>query len=825
MKQIFTHAIVFLLSVFGLVSIGQSPKKIKLTGQVSANQHPAEAATVSLLSSKDSALVKLAFTDKSGIFEMDQISESQYLLSVELVGFKKYYSEKFRVTTPNTVITLPSILLTEVLSAKLDAVTVVSKKPFIEQKADRMVVNVEASPTSAGSSAMDMLEKLPGVTIDKDGNISLKGKQGVMVMIDNKPTYLSAAELANYLRGLPASALDQIELMTNPSAKYEAAGNSGIINIKTKKNKAGGLNGSLSLTHTQGVYPKPGGSINLNYRTGKLNLFLNGGYNRWENFNELNIDRHYYNGDGKTVNAIFSQVSNMHRVSPESNLKLGMDYYLNKKTTLGFVASGFINNEKQESVSNILLKNASNEIDSMVHSPSTTNNTWKNGSVNINLRHQFDSTGRELTADADFIRYNSSNNQYFTNITSYPNSQQQIQTILSGNLPSDINIYSFKSDYSHPLKHELKLEAGIKTSYISTDNNAGYFNVINGIPEADTAKTNHFLYHENINAAYINLNKQFKKWSIQAGLRLENTNYSGHQLGNGYTVVNKDSSFKRSYTNLFPTVYVSYQLNKKNTLSANYGRRIDRPAYDALNPFLFFLDNYTYQAGSPYLKPQFTQNIELSHTYNNFLTTTLNYSYTTDFFSQIFEQKNYATIFRNGNIGKRVNGGIAVSAQIPATKWWTAILYTNYNYNTFQGVLNGEALHVSSGTFLANINNQFKFKHGWSAELSGWYRSSGLEGQIRVNPMGKLSAAFAKQLFKDKANIKLGIRDLFYTGGNSGTIQFQQTSASFHSMWDSRQVSLSFTWRFGKPLKGAQPRRETGGAGDEAGRVKTGGSN
>ena len=236
MKQIFTHSIVFLLSIFGWVSFGQSTKKVKLTGQISAYQNPAEAATVSLLSSKDSALVKLAFTDKSGIFEMDQISEGQYLLSVELVGFKKYYLEKFTVTTRNTVVTLPSILLTEVLSAKLDAVTVVSKKPFIEQKADRMVVNVEASPTSAGSSAMDMLEKSPGVTIDKDGNISLKGKQEVMVMIDNKPTYLSATELANYLRGLPASALDQIELMTNPSAKYEAAGNSGIINIKTKKN-------------------------------------------------------------------------------------------------------------------------------------------------------------------------------------------------------------------------------------------------------------------------------------------------------------------------------------------------------------------------------------------------------------------------------------------------------------------------------------------------------------------------------------------------------------------------------------------------------------
>ena len=614
--------------------------------------------------------------------------------------------------------------------------------------------------------------------------------------------------------------------MTNPSAKYDAAGNSGIINIKTKKNKAKGFNGSVTLTHTQGEYPKPSGSLNLNYRNGKFNFFANVGYSHWEGFQNLDINRQYFNtvASGKTLNAIFSQHTHMKFINPETNVKFGMDYYLDKKTTLGFVVSGFRNTENNTSLSNIFLKDPNNVVDSIVRSPSTNNGVWKNGSVNLNLRRTFDSAGTELTADADYIRYSSTNNQYFDNQTYTPDMVLKNETILTGNLPSNINIYSFKSDFSHPFKNNLKFEAGIKTSYVSTDNDANYFNVINNNPEVDTTKTNHFIYHENINAAYLNVNKQYKKWSVQAGLRLENTNSSGHQLGNNYTVNNNDSSFSKSYTNLFPTLYVSYQLNEKNSFSVNYGRRIDRPAYQDLNPFLFFLDNYTYQAGNPYLQPQFTNNIELSHTYNNFLTTTINYSSTTNFFSETFQQSGYATIVRNGNIGKHQNAGVAISAQIPVRKWWSAMLYTNVNYNTFSGFLYGDNLNVSATTFLVNLNNQFKFKKGWSAELSGFYRSSGIEAQVLVKSMGQMSAAVSKQIFKEKGSLKLGVRDILYTQQVYGTINFQQTEATFHNARDSRQVSFTFTYRFGKPIKGTQQRKSNGGA-DEQNRVKVGGNN
>ncbi len=271
---------------------------------------------------------------------------------------------------------------------------------------------------------------------------------------------------------------------------------------------------------------------------------------------------------------------------------------------------------------------------------------------------------------------------------------------------------------------------------------------------------------------------------------------------------------------------MSYQANDKNQFSINYGRRIDRPAYQDLNPFLFFLDQYTYQSGNPYLQPQYTQNIELTHTYNNFLTTTLNYSYTTDFFTETFEQDGHATIVRNGNIGQRQNAGLAVSAQVPVTKWWTAMLYGNVNYNQFKGILYGEELNASATTFLFNVTNQLKFKKGWGGEVSGFYRSKGIEGQVLVDPMGQASAAITKQIFHEKGSLKLGIRDIFYTQQVKGYINFQQTEATFHNMRDSRQVSVSFTWRFGKMIKDAQQRRHgDGGASDEQSRVKAGGNN
>jgi outer membrane receptor protein involved in Fe transport len=819
MKKSFTLIIAFLLMVSSAVQSQTTAGTIKGT-VVDGNSKIIESSTITLLRAKDSSVAKMSAADKEGHFEFENITGGKYLVSVSAVGHQKGYSEIFEITPDKNTIDLKTIEL--IPQAKnLSGVTVTSRKPLIEQKIDRTIVNVDAAVSNVGSSALEVLEKSPGITVDKDGNISLKGKQGVQIYIDGRPAYLSGQELVNLLKNMNANQLDQIEIMTNPPAKYDAAGNSGIINIKTKKNKQIGFNGSTTVGYSQGKYWKTNESLNMNYRNGKVNAFMNYSFNKRYDFQELSIHRTYLHPD-KTIDALFDQVALLPRSYSSNNLKFGLDYFVDKKTTIGFVASGFINPEHQLNYNTSYLKDSANAIDSIVYSTSDTKEKWKNGSLNLNFRHQFDSTGREITADLDYSGYLSTNRQLFTNASYNANGTKKGQTDLLGDLPVDINIYSAKIDYTHPLKKEAKFEAGIKSSYVNTDNAANYFNLTGTGWQTDYKKTNRFQYKENINAAYLNFSKQYKKIGVQAGLRFENTNYKGNQLGNAQK---PDSAFSNNYSNLFPTIFLSYTASKKHQLGFNIGRRIDRPAYQDLNPFLFFLDNYTYESGNPFLKPQYTTNVEISDTYNGFLSTTLNYSRTKNFFTETFEQVDHATIVRNGNIGSRQNAGISVSAQINIKKWWAASLYGNYNYNSFKGELYGEFIHVNASNVLFNINNQFKFNKGWSAELSGFYRTKGIEGQIVIKPLGQMSAGISKQVIKGKGSVRLNVRDIFYTNWVQGQINFQSTEASFKNKRDSRVAGISFTYRFGKPIKGPQNNRKKGGADDEQSRVKTGDNN
>ncbi len=314
------------------------------------------------------------------------------------------------------------------------------------------------------------------------------------------------------------------------------------------------------------------------------------------------------------------------------------------------------------------------------------------------------------------------------------------------------------------------------------------------------------------------------KWELQAGLRYENTSYEGYQYGNP---TKTDSSFNKSYGSLFPTLYVTWKPHKEHQFNVSLGRRIDRPAYRNLNPFLFFLDKYTYAAGNPFLQPQYTNNLELTHTYKGFLTTTLNYSRTTDFFTETFDQeelsngeKGYATIVRQGNIGKFENAGVAVSAQVPVGNWLSSMIFTNFSYSRFTGLLYGDQIDVSQGVLMINITNQFKFGKGWSGELGGWFRTKGVEGQMQIGEIGQATAGIAKQVLKGKGTVKLNVRDMFYSHQIRAHINFEATEAKFTNRFDTRVANITFTYRFGKPIKNDSPRKRN--VVDELNRVREG---
>ncbi len=812
MRQIITVLAALIISVG---AIAQS--KGSVSGKVTDQQaKPMPSATVSLLKGKDSSVVKLTVTDKSGMFQFENISSGQYLVSVSAVGHAKHFSKKIDLND-NAVSLETAALLPQAKS--LGAVTVTSNKPLIEQKIDRTIVNVEASVTNVGNSALEVLEKSPGITVDRDGNISLKGKEGVVVLIDNRPTYLSGPDLANMLRSMQASQLDQIEIMTNPPARFDASGNAGVINIKTKKNKQFGYNGSATVGYGQWKYPKFNESLNFNLRRNKVNFFTNLGHNYGESFGNLAIKRNFRDKDTKGLLSSFDQETRRRNNNNTFNGKVGLDYFAGKNTTLGIVVTGFTSDQNRTNRTSTDIFETKTGSLSKQSGISSEKQEWKNFSTNINFRQVLDTTGEELTTDLDFITYNSNNatsllNYFFDGsgtATARPDT-------LIGALPQDIKIYSGKMDYFLPLKKGAKFEAGIKSSIVKTDNNAGYDSILNGRIVHDFNRSNHFVYEENINAAYANLSGSLsKKWNAQLGLRLENTNAKGNQITTG-------EKFERNYTQLFPTAYLQYLANKNNSFVLNYGRRIRRPNYQSLNPFISFLDRYTYQQGNPDLRPQFSHNIELSNTYKNFFTTTLNFSRTTDIIQEVIEQneEKSETYARQANIAKQRQFGISFNASKPITKWWSSNMYVNVFTNKFEGLVNNALISIDATTLVLNGSQQFKFAKTWNAELSGFFRTAGVEGVIQTRPMGMMSVGFGKQVMKNKGSVRLNIRDVLYVQKFAGKIQYSNVDASLSGRNESRVVNMSFTYRFAKGKINGTPKRRASSASDEQNRVGAG---
>jgi hypothetical protein len=816
MKKIMTLLTVA-LTAFTFSSFAQV-KNGKVNGIViDGNIKTIESATITLLRAKDSTVAKMSIADKTGRYEFDGVPEGKYLVSISAIGHTKGFSEIFEISSDNPSIVLKTIELVPQAKA-IGGVIVTAKKPLIEQKLDRTIVNVEAAATNVGTSAMEVLEKSPGISVDKDGNISLKGKQGVQVYVDGRPTYLSGTDLANYLRSLSSNQLDQIEIMTNPPAKYDAAGNSGIINIKTKKTNQVGYSGSISSTYSQGRYAKFNESFNFNYRKNKVNFFTTLGYNNRKNFQDLDIQRKFIEASTKEIKSHFNQESRIREEGKSHNAKLGLDYYASKKTTLGVVLTGFYNPGTFSNRSDVMIFDPAMVLLSRTLASTSNDRKWKNFSTNFNFRHVFDSTGKELTADVDYLTYSSKNSQNLMNAYYNANGIPTIKAdTLLGDLPQDINIYTAKMDYLHPLKNGAKFEAGIKTSFVKTDNNAVYDSVNYGVRVRDIGRSNYFIYDENVNAAYVNYSRPFgKKFSGQFGVRMENTIAKGNQVTTG-------EKFKRNYTQVFPTAFLQYIANEKNTFVLNYGRRINRPDYEDLNPFILFLDRYTFEQGNPNLQPQFSHNAELSHTYKGFLTTTLNYTKTTDIINDVLEQntdKN-ETFVKKANIAKQRQYGIAISAGGQIKKWWSGNIYANVFNNQFEGIVNGDQVNIGATTGQFNVSNQFKFAKTWGAELSGFYRTGGVDGVFRINGFGMMNMGISKQVLKGKGSLRLNIRDVLYSQKIKGDIKYSNIDAAFQQRRDSRQVALGFTYRFNKGKINGQ-KRKTGGAADESNRVKTG---
>ncbi|HEU0064975.1 MAG TPA: outer membrane beta-barrel protein, partial [Flavisolibacter sp.] len=697
-------------------------------------------------------------------------------------------------------------------TGQLQSVTVVGQKPFIQKLSDRIVVNVDNSVVNVGSAAFDVLERSPGVTIDQNDVISLRGRQGVIIMIDGKPSPMTGTDLANYLRSMSSNAIDHIDIITNPSAKYDAAGNSGIIDIHLKKDQRFGINGTVNAGYGQGIYPKANAGFNFNYRNKKLNVFGNYNNSYRELLNHLILNRNFYKdgiyngGDDK---------DNYSKMPFHGNTaRFGMDYSASSKTIIGFVVNSSFYHYNRVNENNSVV-NDNQKIPVYTFQTHATNNDHDNNTVgNINFKHTFDSLGQEITADIDYGEFNS--HSLSSTATKYFNldgSERNPDYILNGNQKGKLILRTGKVDYTLPLNKSAKIDLGFKTSYVSSDNDARFTDLSSGIPENDSTKTNHFIYNEYNNAGYINFSREYKKFSIQIGLRGERTDVNTFQE-------HGNQKWDSGYFQLFPSAFFNYKLKDDQTIGLSVSRRIQRPGYADLNPFLFLIDVSTYATGNPSLLPELTWSYEASYTVKQ-LSFSLGYSHTSqneniviarfkDVFPTIPADDN-VTVQIPVNLKSSDYVGLTIAAPVRIKNWWNMINNANIYYNHFNGDLGGSVLNNGSPAAELRTDNTFTFKKGWSAELNALFNSGGRYGYMVSRPQWALAAGVQKNVLKNNGTVKMNVTDIFWTNLPRATITYPGTYIeNWHAYRDTRVININFTYRFGNNKVQAARRRTTG---------------
>jgi len=803
----------FVVLFFSLSALAQ-PVARSIAGTVKdAHNEAITGATARLLKAKDSSIVKSEVTNGDGKFRFADLQNGNYLLSITGVGLKRYVSAPLSIDELHSTLNLPVIILLPAKAMELKAVTVTSRRPLIEQDVDKTIVNVDAMISAATSNTLEVLEKTPGVTIDNNGNISLNGKNGILVLIDGRSTYMSGQDLAAYLKSLPGAIVDKIELMDNPPAKYDAAG-SAVINIRLKKSKNRGLTGNISSSYSQGVKASTYNVLNLNYNKKKINLFGNIGYSTNGNYSDDYSDRQFFNPGGSLSSRVLLQ-NNYSYTSQGLSPRAGLDLSVSPKTILGLQVNWQTRPKKENADFESRSYNDLSVLDSVNTGTTTAHYDWNTKGINLNFQHKLNDKGRELSGDLNYINYHNSGMPAYRNFSGTQNT-----TNFNYDLVSGIDIYSFKSDYSHPLKKKAMLEAGIKSSFVTNDNDSKYFDQQGNNATQVFSRSNHFIYKENINAAYINLRKNWKRLSGQLGLRLENTQLKGNLVANPSV---SGSHFKQNFTDLFPTIFFNYKLDSlnKNSIAINFGSRINRPNYQQLNPFLAYRDKYSYTQGNPDLQPQYMYRVELRYQFKQVLSVSMGYAHATNLASQANEARGDTFISRPINIARGRMLSLNTNLTLNPRKWWTFNCNIQVAHFKISGLAYTEKINVSNPAARLSINNQFNFKKGWSGELSGFFSSKDFLGQVYLKPRYRASTAIQKKIWKDRGSIRLSGDDIFHSWLQiENSFAVKQSQFYHRNENDTQRFGIAFTFRFGSDTF-ARKRKQTENAADsEKGRAE-----
>jgi len=783
MKNLF---LTFSLILFALISFAQTTTVSGVVMGVDQGKSEALAfVSVSLHTTADSLLLKATASDNAGNFSLEIASTDSVLVYFNIIGFKPMWKK----ISASANLNLGNIELMRT-SAVTSEMEFVAKKPLVQVQADKTIFNVEGTANAVGLNALELLRRAPGVVIDNNNNISVKGKSGITVYIDGRISPLQGSQLSDFLKSTPSSSIEKIEIITNPSARFDAAGTAGILNIVMKKNSNYGQNATFGLGYGNQVYGKTNGSFTYNRRKGKTNVYATYGNNFGEDWGYM----HFY----KEQNDIYFDQRTYSLDKDQSHYgRAGIDISINDKNTIGIsvntnVANNFSDSHGSTPIGSVALGAG---IDSTLEAGSISDGYRNNYGANVNYQWKGENDN-EFTVDANYGIYDIDNKNFQPNRYIGSNGNLLHERNYQNNTATQIDISVVRADYSFNWK-KIKWEAGMKGTQVNTNNKLDFFNVVGNDLEVDSNLTNSFEYKERVLAAYANASGKYKKFGWQVGVRAENTKSNGELFA---LTPQELSKVDRLYTNLFPSAAITFDHKETSTFNLTYSRRIDRPRYQSLNPFESRLDELSYSRGNPFLQPQYTDAFELSHTLFYMITSSIGYSKTNGFFTEITDTTEFSRSFiQTRNLGYRENITFNIGSPVPIAKWWDGYVnmgvYNIHNRATFK---DGNTIDLRATSYNIFMQNTFKFNKTTSFELSGFFNGPSVwGGTFRNKPMGGLDVAFQKTFLGGKLVLRLAYGDILRTMRWRGISEYAGLYMDASGLWESRTARINLTWKIG----------------------------
>ncbi|MCS4168366.1 TonB-dependent receptor domain-containing protein [Sphingobacterium sp. BIGb0116] len=773
--------------------------QVKVTGKVLVeNNVPLASATAYLMKAKTTVILKAVVTDENGEYHFSDIQAGSYYVDVKMVGYTANKSNVFDISKSDYK--LPTILL-NTDTRKLQEVAVEGKRPMVESKPGKLILNVENSPLAAGNNALDIVQRAPGVSLDNNNNLQLMGQSGVSVTIDGRQTYMSGEQLVNFLKSTDGNQIKSVEVITTRAAKDDAEGAVGTINIVLKKNRMEGFNGTFNMTAGRGEKFKGNSSLSLNYKKNNTTVFGSYAYSNEKSHRKLLLDRVIQNKGEKTY---FKQRSILDEKEQNHSYRFGVEQRTSARNTLTVQFNGSNNIEYNDNDSKTNVGKSFTTLDSLLISTSQFKELFDRYSANLNNEFRIDSNGRKLTVDLDWSKFKSSkrvgyNNQYFDGQLDAITPEE----IQRSRMPIGIDIYVAKLDYEQPLSKVSKLEMGAKYSNVTSDNDLTFEDFLNNSWINNEKRTNHFVYKEQIAAGYIDYNNTIGKWGLKVGARGEYTFSDGNSL-----TLNKQ--VKRNYFKLFPNANLTYTLDENHILSLGYARKITRPNYRQLNPFDYFIDKLTFERGNPYLNPQFSNEFTLNYTLMQRYNVTLGIN---DVRDAIVESMGQDSVLKQTwvireNLGKNLTAYLNLNIPITVSKIWSMNNNITGIHFNFDGMVGGHPLKRKSFLLQATSMHNLKLAKSLSANVNLRYFSPFKYNVYDMKARWDMELGATKTFKDQRSSLKLAVSDLFNTGNQNLKTNFGDFDSSIRQYQDRRVVRLTYSYKFGN-LKNNYRKKDT----------------